>query len=289
MQGPEARVGIASLQRQPLDVESWMKYHRNVGILFFYFWFEDCPEQLPLVYGLGEKLGAVVYAELGPTVDRSREDNYFDLMTRQSSFVNRMIRKARIDGVEWLFHIDDDELFFVHDGIKAGLALARVPQSYDTVHFNNWEGFAPKAVNGSWYTDRGVKYLPASCANSFSAYSNGKSVTRTRPAQRFNGPHHFTGREYHFPEDIAVVLHHDGLPMSKTDMPPKLWLRKNQLRLTSNLAKIPFKSTHDAVQALLSGNKAAVLEAWKKHRSQEGAMFKKCNNAKSLPLLSYEF
>ena len=284
---PELCVGIASLQRQPLELDSWIRYHRDVGVSHFYIWFEDCPEHLPLVYGLGKTLGVTVYAELGPLVDRSSEDNYFDLMTRQSSFVNRMIKKARIDSVDWLFHIDDDELVYVHDGRKAGSVFANVPQSFDTVHFSNWEGFAPKTIRGSWYTDSGVKYLPASCAHSFSAYSNGKSATRTRPSQRFHGPHHFTGREYNCSENVAVVLHHDGLPMSSTDMPPQLWLRKNKLRITSNLANIPFASTHDAVNALLDGDPHVILEAWTKYRSQDGTMFKKCKTPKSLSLLSY--
>ncbi len=290
MEATKTLVGIATLQRRPLDARSWMRYHKDVGVSHFYFWLEDSPEDLARVYDIGEEFGVTVYAEAAPSVDRSCEDNYLDLMTRQEAFVNRMIRKARIDGVDWLFHLDDDELLYVHDDGRAIVnVLDSVSPSFDCVHFKNWEGFSPSRISASWYKDRGVRYLPCSCSNAFSAYSNGKSATRTKVGQRFYGPHHFTGREFKMAENTAVVLHHDGLAMSEKDVPPELWVRKNTLRIKSDLSKIPFKSTHDAVKALVSKDPSKIWNAWKKHRSQDGAMFKLCKEPRALNLLSYEY
>ena len=36
-----SKLGIVSLQRKPPDVFSWIRYHRDVGITYFYIWLED--------------------------------------------------------------------------------------------------------------------------------------------------------------------------------------------------------------------------------------------------------
>ena len=197
------QVGIVSSQRLPPDPFNWMRYHVDVGISAFYIVFEETPD---VPEGMAE-YAAQLTAALGRRilfywerrdVDRAREDNYMDLMTRQRQWVDRMVAKARSDGVAWLFHVDDDELLYPGDTSKDAIStwpevLAAVPPSCASVHVDNWEAFSPESPASSWITDGGVRFLPQSCAGLFSAYGNGKGGTRTLAGQKSFGPHRFTG------------------------------------------------------------------------------------------------
>jgi len=213
------KLGIITLQRKPPDALTWMRYHVDVGIQNFYIWLEDTDELEPVLKSFGaqlqreKKMPIVVYVEIG-RVNRSTEDNYTDLMTRQQNFVNKMITRARQDGVDWVFHIDDDELLHPRSHRDWRSVLSEVKPECSSVHITNWEGFSPEQPTGSWITDAGVRYMTSKCKHLYAAYSNGKSASKTSVGQQAHGPHHFRGgKECELAEDTGVVLHHDSRPV----------------------------------------------------------------------------
>jgi len=272
-----------------VDPLTWLRFHVQVGISAFYFWLEDSPDLLPVLYGAAEDLGVAMYVEQAPLVDRGKEDNYADLMVRQSEFVDRMVAQAREDSVAWLFHTDDDELLLPRgEAATWPEVLMRQPDGCLSVHLSNWEGFSPAKPAGSWMTDPAVRYLPRSCASLFAAYANGKSVTRTSVGQRSHGPHYFTGgASCELQEADGLVLHHDALAMGPDDVPPEAWVRKYSLRKNADLSKIPFDATKEAVKVLRSGSLDAQRRVWLKFRSQTGSRFKACDSPQQLDLPSH--
>ena len=293
------RLGIVSSQKNPQDPKNWVRFHVDVGIYAFYLVIEDTPELGPMLTAYAAELSprtgnrVTVYFEDAPSIDRSKEDNYTDLMSRQQERVDRMIAKARGDGVDWVFHVDDDELLY--PGSKQAIStwqdvLGELPSSCKSVHIQNWEAFSPVTPKSSWATDAGVRYLPRACAGQFAAYANGKSATRTVAGQQFHGPHHFRGgKECELDESKGVVLHHEALAMSGDDVPPERWVQKNLLRVDDDLTKIPFVATHDAIHAVKSGQASLMEETWKKYRSMGGERFAACKTPVQLNLPSYKY
>jgi hypothetical protein len=279
------KLGIVTLQRKPPDVMNWVRYHREIGITNFYMWLEDSDELKPK---LERQSG--MYIEIGK-VDRKKEDNYTDLMTRQQNFVNRMIGKAKKDGVDWIFHIDDDELLYPQKpGETWAHVMKRVNPSCASVHMQNWEGFSPHTPTGSWIQDSSVKYMTTPCQHLYAAYTNGKSGTRTVDGQAFMGPHHFQGgAECELPEAEGVVLHHDSLATSPYDMPPAAWIEKNKLRAHSDMSKIPFEAAKASVHSVLHDSILGQQQVWEHYRSQIGERFQACPAVQSVNLPSYKW
>lgn len=293
------QVGIISVQKNPQDFKTWMRYHVDVGVTWFYICVEETPnlgtDMTNYAKELSDLTGVYVslYYEDAPKVDRAVEDNFTDILERQSKWVDRMIVKARDDGVSWVFHIDDDELAYP-GSVNAVSTWPNILNGVDSfcasVHLKNYEAFSPVIPVSSWATDPGVRYLPQTCARNFAAYANGKSASRTIFGQKARGVHHFGGgKECDLPETLGVILHHEGLAMGANDIPPTRWLEKNVLRAKDDLDKIPFEATHDAIRAVKSGDEVLMKETWLKYRSVTGERFKACSTPMKLDLPTHEY
>lgn len=281
------RVGIVSSWRRPADPFRWLHYHVRKGITAFYIMLEDTPELPRAIRTYGDELAtqygkAVKIHTETRAVDRAAEDNYHDLQGRQAAWVDRAIDLARADGVQWLFHIDDDEILHPGDAANPsdwGTVLAAVPPSCDAVHLTNLEAFAPANIAGPFLMDHGVRFLPRGCAHLYSAYTNGKAGVRTAaPNMHAAGPHNFGGgNQCELPESTAFVAHYDGMAMGPDDVPPAKWVEKHRLRVGGDMSRVPFAATKDAVAALSAGaSRDALADIWSKYRSQTGDQFAAC-------------
>ena len=291
------RIGIISSQKNPQDFKTWIRYHVDVGIEAFYICIEETPALGPAMTAYAQELSALtgknvtVYYENAAPVDRSKEDNFTDILGRQQERVNRMLVRARNDNFPWVFHLDDDEL--AYPGTTKQIStwqevLGGVDKSCASIHITNWEGFSPENPSSSWGTDSGVQYLTRECAHHFAAYANGKSASRTLETQSAHGVHHFTGgKECELPEKSGVVLHHESLAMHANDVPPVRWQEKHLLRAKDDMSRIPFPATHDAVKAVVSGDARLMEETWKRYRSVTGEKFKACKTPVQLSLPSH--
>lgn len=91
----------------------WLRYHRSLGVNHVFVHVEDTPELLPLL--ATDEFADFVTVTTGSdnsldTHNPSSSDNYYTLMQRQERQVHWSVAECRKAGIDWLFHIDDDEL-----------------------------------------------------------------------------------------------------------------------------------------------------------------------------------
>ena len=93
----------------------WLRYHRSLGIYHVFVHVEDTPELLPLLDSAEFKDFVTVTTGDDNSLDThnpNSSDNYYTLMQRQERQVRRSVQSCRQAGIEWLFHVDDDELLY---------------------------------------------------------------------------------------------------------------------------------------------------------------------------------
>jgi hypothetical protein len=218
-----ARVCIITTVRDPgVCLESFIRYHLALGIAHIYIFFDD-PEdpaiQVALQFSdvtaipndealqVQQALGNVLYPKYGPHVG-------YEVMARQILNVETAIQLALDQGMDWILHIDGDELFYPGQT----MALDWFDQLSDDIFqvtFLNYEA-APEAFEIEDYFREVTlfKRNPAildpgfytqfqkisSKSQYFLAYQNGKSAARIHPTLLPNSVHSFD-----IPEDHALV------------------------------------------------------------------------------------
>jgi hypothetical protein len=221
----------------------WIKYHERIGVLFYYVFddydYDDADEskknEREKRYLLGENKNIVYFNAktdealenerkrlkcneeqwLMPWIERAKESCNAKLFVRQSQHVEIAISRAIRDNIEWIAHIDIDELLFPLDprfpntlDIREYLKLQ--PDLVDAVVFPNYEA-VPEIKNGvkDSFTECTLfkknyihvsdkeKYrkfgglIKRGNPNYFLTYANGKSIARINPKLRSNGAHRF--------------------------------------------------------------------------------------------------
>lgn len=116
------RIGTVSLVKAPLgQVLEWVAYHRSVGVDEMHIFFDDPTD--PALAALGGQRGVVTYAcdeefwarHLGPGVPAPAV-----LPDRQYVVVNSVLNDPEI-GLDWLAHVDADELIWAPGNVRAAL------------------------------------------------------------------------------------------------------------------------------------------------------------------------
>eukprot|EP00927_Polykrikos_kofoidii_P048663 TRINITY_DN42903_c0_g1_i1.p1 TRINITY_DN42903_c0_g1~~TRINITY_DN42903_c0_g1_i1.p1 ORF type:complete len:549 (+),score=107.61 TRINITY_DN42903_c0_g1_i1:29-1648(+) len=145
---------IVSTLRGVLDaeLEKWLSYHLD-GLRFsivFLFFDDPCElvKQRQLLAPFGNRVVAL------PVDDALRISEYTkcrrlaavearlaeDWLARQELHVEIASRWSASAGIEWLLHIDLDELFSIGSGASAPQHFATVPENVAVVHYVNHEG-----------------------------------------------------------------------------------------------------------------------------------------------------
>ena len=206
----KVRLGIVSMTKRPADLEQWLAYHRRVvGVEKFFLQIEDTPELAALL--LRPPWNGCVDATF---VAKTHRD-YFVQMDRQAVNVACAVERAKAHGIEWLLHVDDDEMLHCPAGAGAmHAALAALPPQCCDAHIKNLEALAP-AASCSKPFEECVTFVAST--SKFASYTNGKSFGRVgAPGLRAHGPHHFRGDSLNgatrdLPPSIAVVLHYESV------------------------------------------------------------------------------
>ncbi len=219
--------GVGSLEQRVLP---WMQYHVEMGVTHFYVFYDgedpkavEALSSLPFVTVLTAKpeLGAddevqTRYAEhMGHKHSYSSSDGSVEksnelLMTKQTFAMNEGVRAGHADGMDWLLHIDSDELFVPR-------AHASIPQSFEavdagepTIRFMNLEAQLEAGDVASPFLQvtlfRNHQYLTTKESHHYRStfkqgmneawtylYTNGKSAARLddKTAPAAHGPHYW--------------------------------------------------------------------------------------------------
>lgn len=227
-----SKVAVAVLMRKPIDIFLWLKHHRDLGISHFFLRIEDTP-------GLDE------FLKTQPDItyemkESSKENNYETLQVRQIEFVNQSMQKAKRMGIQWMFHIDADEL------LEGSLSfLDKLEEKYKCVKIENVEALYEEGQESCFSAKRFLK-----CSDKgvqCRSYVNGKGGGRIVDGVALGGPHDFTyngkiGDEtYKVPFDKLHVLHFDSCTFGS-------WSEKFQ-HLSKGAKDVPFAYYNDSMDA----------------------------------------
>ena len=204
-------IAIACMIREPSpSITTWIEYHlKQVDRIYFYL-DQHRPGDEQLLTGIpgvrvlpGERAGNLQGA-----------DHFID---RQNIVVANAIEQCRREGIDWLIHIDSDELIwspgrFLRDyfaGLEADVSSVVftnhevVPQFEDIKDcFRELQLFKrnPACLQGAWVAKGHDQF--------FHAYTNGKAAVRIREAEGPFGPHDFmirSGRKHNEHTSVSVL------------------------------------------------------------------------------------
>ncbi len=212
------RVGIVSMMREPGSMLSpWVKYHRRLGFTDFIILFDD-PEDtdiaiargfpdvraVPVDRGVREAWKSLRHWEdCGAHVDHT-------VGARQMLNIEYGCHLAREAGVDWLLHIDIDELFYLKSAdVQGHVALLAetgrtaaayfnfeaIPESFEVAECFREVTLFKKPPKLLHHQDISRVGLWPDGRRYFNFYNNGKSMVRMLPGVYPLGAHRWTNAE----------------------------------------------------------------------------------------------
>jgi hypothetical protein len=250
---PQAKVAIACLMRKPVDLPLWFRHHTNLGVSLFFIRLEDTP-------GLDDYLALrrdVIY-EVSQS-DKSG-DNYKTLQDRQIAYVNKCLEKAAEMGVDWLFHIDADEL--LHGSLTA---LDGLDPSVKTIKIENAEAVFEDGAETCFSAN---KFLRCAQGAQCRSYVNGKAAGKVERGVKIAGPHDFSYNgeiEGSFKKILLFeslhVLHFDACSLGA-------WVEKYKHLGANAKSDIPFPYYKESIGAAQNA-----FDIYKKHVMRKPGLF----------------
>jgi len=239
------KIGIISLMYKPKNVETWLQIHRDLGISHFYIRLENTPELI-------DYLKSQPDITLMVADSSSDKNQYLTLQNRQSDTVNKVLKMCKNDNIDWLIHIDCDEI--LEGDINEILNL---PDSVGTFWMQNHEAVynsIPTSTDNCFQ----AKYYK-NCGDPTSkciSYINGKGGGRTSISS-CNGPHRFKGGEEIKLKNM-IVKHYESCDFEQ-------YIKKYQ-RLSKgvNLDIIPFPYYRESI--LAKDNIDELKDVYKRYR-----------------------
>lgn len=235
-----ARAAIVTTLRDagPM-LDSFIAWHLESGFERLYLFFDDSAD--PDLARLAGRRGITMIAHDAalreawralPEYARNRDFLDREVMARQELNTALAIELARRDGLDWLLHIDVDELFFTPDITVQEHFAAADAGSWDTIRYLNFEAVPEKeditdpfrevdlfriapALGPGPHTPEGRRLLLETPQMPhelfFHFYSNGKSAMRLSSGLRPQGVHRFAppqGTADALQSDSGIVLHY---------------------------------------------------------------------------------
>jgi len=255
----KSNIAFVSLIRNPIDLPLWLKYHRNMGIRRFFIRLEDSPSWEEYLKDMPD-----IVLEIGKS-DNSG-NNYSTLIERQVEFVNKTLKSAKNMGdIEWLVHIDADEL--LHGDISV---LANLPSQFKTVKFENAEAIFDKTKQDTCFSAK--EFLRCGKNAPCKSYINGKPAGRIHSAGvSLAGPHDFAYNDkidgegefqYKMPFDTLHILHFEGCTFGA-------WVEKYFHLSKNDKAEMPFDYYKESIKTAKQAHKLYEL-----NKMPEPASFK---------------
>jgi hypothetical protein len=224
-------VALVAMTRCPPFLVDWVRYHVGIGICRIYLRLEGA-RVMEAEGGLAAFPEVVILErELYPMGDQ---------MDRQCFLVAAALERARLDSMDLLLHIDDDELFYAEKGLQEMIRDAmRISTDWDFLHFSNIEALYPPDSTDKTCFWRTEWFHECSRAEPCRGYGNGKSMARVGRRTECFGVHYFSGTALDIPPSMAVILHFESCDFDS-------WRTKFG---TSIPSKFPFYTlSHEAVR-----------------------------------------
>eukprot|EP00747_Dinoflagellata_sp_TGD_P181470 gnl/TRDRNA2_/TRDRNA2_35325_c0_seq1.p1 gnl/TRDRNA2_/TRDRNA2_35325_c0~~gnl/TRDRNA2_/TRDRNA2_35325_c0_seq1.p1 ORF type:complete len:545 (+),score=119.45 gnl/TRDRNA2_/TRDRNA2_35325_c0_seq1:227-1636(+) len=251
------KVAIVLDSRRPPDLKTWLQYHMvYMGVDHVFMQVEDTPDfNISSIAPALQKRITIWKAEAVKAGDKRPADDYTTLQARQMKVMQRAKDECTKMGIDWLFHIDDDELIYTPLHRKIGDVMANLPQEFDQAFIPNVEALFKSAdVKGCFTETTDVNVNPFA----YVSYANGKSAVRVaNPDAIPAGPHQWKadwGGELpsvHMDKEAfgppLFLIHYESCPFSR-------WEDKYiELGNTSpdKVAKIPFQFYRESITRMM--------------------------------------
>jgi len=189
------KVAIVSMVRHPKSFDQWLTYHKSIGINKFYIRLEDTPE---LVDVLRKDPSITLETGQSTEIAKTQDKTYDSVYERQRDLIKKAIEMSKKDDIDWLIHIDCDELIecqkkipneivtiqdAIFDEIKNdanvfNIIMENYEAQYDKINTTSDSCFEYKTL---------VKCADGGCVS----YANGKSIGKLSKWLQEHGPHRF--------------------------------------------------------------------------------------------------
>lgn len=188
------KVAVVTMMRDPKDIDEWLNYHLLKGVSRFYIRLETVDQNDPIAHLLRTyPQVTLVVGDPGVTPASGERDLPGQAqMLRQRSWVDASIKNALKDGVDWIIHIDSDELLEC-DGEVCDAIQSDASADTHTMVMKNFEAvYDPNKVSmrekqGCFFYNSVKDCGVGECAS----YANGKGVGRVSKNLREAGVHRF--------------------------------------------------------------------------------------------------
>ena len=235
------KVGISTTVKNPHQLNDWIKYHLNIGFAKLYIVFDDENENYPIkkdprvsIFKNNNQWKAEIskLQNMDMFINDTKE-----VMSRQITNFANVRKYAEEDGVEWLLHIDGDELFYPED---QQITTIFNQDNIDSITFQNYE-MIPKRDNYDNCFIYGIDFKIN--PGIFNAYSNGKSAVRVQSSAEIAGVHGFNG-DNNYRSSIGKILHYPSCNFDEYISKYKILGKFDDAWWNS--VKIPFKFHTDS-------------------------------------------
>jgi len=250
-ENPKAKgIGVISMIKDPKNIKTWLKHHRDLGIRRFYIRLEDTPDLESYLNSQSD-----VHLKVGKSTG---VNEYDEKQVRQHAWVNDALKIARNDGIKWLVHIDADELLSGQMN-----EILTLPQSVRTFWMQNKEAKFPKVPEKSDDCFSASKVVDCGKNNnSCVAYQNGKGGGRTTSDVEANGCHRLKSNreERSIKLERVFVLHYESCDFDifKTKF--------KGLAVQDKKIKIPFPYYNESIAAAKKNDDKKLYEIYQKYR-----------------------
>jgi len=250
----KTNIGIVSMIKDPKNIDTWLKKHRDMGIKHFYIRLEETPnleayleKQPDITLQIGKSTGM---------------NEYEEKQVRQNTWVEETLRTAEQDGkgVKWLIQIDGDEL------LEGNLSeVQELPDEVRTFWMQNEEAKfskVPKKEDSCFNASKMVNCAdePKKCVS----YGNGKGGGRVAKDVSANFSHRMKSaleKNTTTHKLKKLVVHH----YESCDF--DLYKDKfTQLSQQNKEIKIPFSYYNDSIDAAKNGNDQELYKIYEKYR-----------------------
>jgi len=199
------KLGISTTVKNPHMLNDWIKYHLNIGFEKLYIVFDDEDEDTsliiknPKVQIFKNDTNWKQQISKLPNMDQYINDTK-EVMSRQITNFTNVRNYAEKDDIDWLLHIDGDELFYpeMHN------LNSIFNKNADSITFQNLE-MIPKIDNYDNCFRQGIDFKIN--PGIFNAYSNGKSAVKVISPAVIAGVHSFYGGKQYV-SSIGKILHY---------------------------------------------------------------------------------
>jgi len=283
------RVGIVSMMREPGPVlTTFVNYHRNIGFTDFLILFDD-PQDPDI--DLARTLKGVMAIPVDHVVREAWQSlRYYEhckdhvdqtVGARQLLNIEYGFNVALETGIDWLLHIDIDELFYIKKNSLAGHLEMLSSAGKEAAAYYNYEAI-PEALDIDDYFHqvnifkKPIKLLQKQNIQRrgiwpqgrryFNFYNNGKSMVRVMPGVSPLGAHRWTHCERELEKVMffnPCILHYSVCGYKYFEQKYRHRGNFSDIRIDKDLRKNGADLDLDARDAFMNGDEGAAKKLYR--------------------------